>query len=253
MLKAIFLDFDKTLQDLDAAFDQAVGLILHSAVQELGIETSALVAILHQTWEELWPQFLDGTLPESDLHNQWFLQAMKRAGSVWAEEKVLELVASYQVAFESYLEVFPDVYPALDSMAKHWPEARIAILTNGPTLCQKQRIVDRGIGAYTTEWVISEEIGVAKPNPEFFRHALRALDVLPDEAVMIGDAPFADIAGAQGLNIPTIWLNRKELPWPEGIPASDAIATNLLEVVDILRAWSNLDGRDRDPVGLPAL
>ncbi len=253
MLKAIFLDFDKTLQDLDAAFDKAVGQVLHSAAQELGMEVSALVTILHQTWEEVWPHFLDGTLSEADLHNQWFLQAMKRAGSVWEDEKVLEMVKLYQVAFESHLEVFSDVYPALDSMAKHWPEARIAILTNGPTLRQKQRIVDRGIGAYTTEWVISEEIGVAKPDPKFFRHALRTLDVLPDEAVMIGDAPFADIAGAKGLDIPTIWLNRKGLAWPEELPAPDAIATNLLEVVDILRTWSNLDGRNPDPVGLPAL
>lgn len=253
MLKAIFLDFDKTLQDLDAAFDQAIGLVLHPAAQECGMETNELVAILHQTWEELWPQFLDGTLSESNLHNQWFLQAMKRAGSVWADEKVLELVVAYQAAFESHLEVFPDVYPALDSMATHWPKARFAILTNGPTLRQKQRIVDRGIGAYTKDWVISEEIGVAKPNPEFFRHALGSLDVLPSEAVMIGDAPFADIAGAHGLNIPTIWLNRKGLAWPEELPAPDAIATNLLEVVDILRAWSHLDDSDLDPVGLPAL
>jgi FMN phosphatase YigB (HAD superfamily) len=52
---------------------------------------------------------------------------------------------------------------------------------------------------------ISADLGIRKPNPAIFLHTLKALDVAPEEAVMVGDALTADIIGAQALNIFAIW------------------------------------------------
>jgi HAD superfamily hydrolase (TIGR01509 family) len=52
---------------------------------------------------------------------------------------------------------------------------------------------------------VSGDLGVRKPNPAIFLHALNELDVAPENAVMVGDSLSADILGAQRLDIFTFW------------------------------------------------
>lgn len=52
---------------------------------------------------------------------------------------------------------------------------------------------------------ISADLGIRKPHPDIFNYALKALDVRPKEAAMVGDSLRADIAGAKMLNIAAIW------------------------------------------------
>ncbi|GAC1367656.1 MAG: hypothetical protein PVS3B1_39610 [Ktedonobacteraceae bacterium] len=52
---------------------------------------------------------------------------------------------------------------------------------------------------------ISADLGIRKPNPDIFRHALNALHADPQESAMVGDSLYADIMGAKGLNMLTIW------------------------------------------------
>jgi HAD superfamily hydrolase (TIGR01549 family) len=52
---------------------------------------------------------------------------------------------------------------------------------------------------------ISADLGIRKPNPAIFLHALDALGVPPHEAVMVGDSLRADIVGALNLGLYTIW------------------------------------------------
>ncbi|HTU03612.1 MAG TPA: HAD-IIA family hydrolase [Candidatus Sulfotelmatobacter sp.] len=47
---------------------------------------------------------------------------------------------------------------------------------------------------------------VGKPRPHFFQAALGRLQVRPGEAAMIGDSLVADVQGAQGAGLNTIWL-----------------------------------------------
>lgn len=49
--------------------------------------------------------------------------------------------------------------------------------------------------------VTSEEVGAEKPSPKMFQAGLEKLGISPNEAVMIGDDPHKDVAGAQALGI----------------------------------------------------
>jgi HAD superfamily hydrolase (TIGR01549 family) len=55
------------------------------------------------------------------------------------------------------------------------------------------------------QMAISADVGVRKPNPDIFMHALNRLSVQPEEAAMVGDSLKADILGAKMLNILSIW------------------------------------------------
>ena len=58
---------------------------------------------------------------------------------------------------------------------------------------------------------ISADLGIRKPNPDIFLHALNSLDVSPEEAVMVGDSLRGDITGANRLKILSIWMPKTSL------------------------------------------
>ena len=58
---------------------------------------------------------------------------------------------------------------------------------------------------------ISADLGIRKPNPDIFLHALNSLQVSPEEAVMVGDSLRGDITGANRLNILSIWMPKTSL------------------------------------------
>lgn len=58
---------------------------------------------------------------------------------------------------------------------------------------------------------ISADLGLRKPNPDIFLHALNSLHVSPGEAVMVGDSLRGDITGAKRLDILAIWMPKTSL------------------------------------------
>jgi putative hydrolase of the HAD superfamily len=82
--------------------------------------------------------------------------------------------------------------------------------------------------------LISEEVGINKPQPGIFHVALQMNGVTADEAVMIGDSYTSDIAGAKAAGIDQIWLH-------DG-PAEETatyIVPRLADVLDILGITQN--------------
>jgi HAD superfamily hydrolase (TIGR01509 family) len=55
---------------------------------------------------------------------------------------------------------------------------------------------------------VSADLGVCKPHPALFLHALRGVGVAPQEAAMVGDSLRKDILGAQALGMIAVWMPR---------------------------------------------
>jgi HAD superfamily hydrolase (TIGR01549 family) len=58
---------------------------------------------------------------------------------------------------------------------------------------------------------ISADLGIRKPNPDIFLHALNRLKVQPEESAMVGDSLKADVLGAKMLNMLAIWKPKATL------------------------------------------
>jgi HAD superfamily hydrolase (TIGR01509 family) len=91
-----------------------------------------------------------------------------------------------------------------------------AIVTNGGADWQRRKLQLTGIGALVDAVVISAELGVAKPDPLPFQRACELLGVHPGSAMMVGDNPACDIAGAE-----TAGLRGSLHVGPEGSPLGD--------------------------------
>jgi len=72
---------------------------------------------------------------------------------------------------------------------------------------------------------ISVDLGIRKPNPAIFLHVLNALDIPPEEAVMVGDSLLSDIVGGKMLNIFTVWKPKPSVRMQAQLIATGASTT----------------------------
>jgi HAD superfamily hydrolase (TIGR01509 family) len=142
------------------------------------------------------------------------------------------------------LRLFPeagDVFRAArNAVARNVPAATrpIGVVTNGPAEVQRAKIELLSVDRFVDFTIISEEFGVAKPDPRIFVEALRLAGVPSDEAVFVGDSPEFDMLGAREANIPTVWINRHGLPWPDLGPPPARQIRSLGELPELLRSNS---------------
>jgi HAD superfamily hydrolase (TIGR01662 family) len=149
---------------------------------------------------------------------------------------------AHRVAVDSRLggfrpeDVYPDVLPSLASLRERG--LNVAIIGNQPA----QRTAElRALGIDAEVMAMSDEMGVAKPDPGFFAEALRRLGG-PDPATVayVGDRLDNDVRPAAAAGMRAIWLRRG--PWgiiPDALPGEAALVVDsLTELVGrIEEAW----------------
>ncbi|WP_405106391.1 HAD family hydrolase [Micromonospora sp. NBC_01405] len=82
------------------------------------------------------------------------------------------------------------------------------VVSNGAVRQQGAMIRRTGLDRFVADWVISEEVGVSKPNPRIFALAARRVRMPLHGAWVVGDGPEADIGGAAAVGLPSVWLHR---------------------------------------------
>ena len=92
-----------------------------------------------------------------------------------------------------------------------------------------------GIDGFFEVVSLSNDLAMAKPCPEIFRHTLDALEVAPCRALHVGDNPAADVAGAAGVGMKTARLTG---PKRSGLAVQpDYFANDISEIPAIIDAW----------------
>ena len=113
---------------------------------------------------------------------------------------------------------------------------RLGIITNGSSETQWHKITKSGLAQRVDTVTVSGDIGIKKPDAAIFEHTLGELDVLPENAIMVGDHPGQDIAAAKSTGLRTIWTPRG-LWDAEARYAADAEVRDLAEIPDIASLW----------------
>ncbi len=85
-------------------------------------------------------------------------------------------------------------------------KAKMAIITNGLKEVQRPRLKRLGVKDYFDVIVVSDEIGVAKPDAGFFDHAFNESNH-PDknQVLVVGDGLNSDIRGGINYGVDTCW------------------------------------------------
>ena len=85
----------------------------------------------------------------------------------------------------------------------------IGVLTNGFNEVQYRKLINSGLDRYIQRVVISDEIGVQKPDTRLFRHAESETGATAETSIMIGDNPKNDIQGALDAGWSAIYFDCK--------------------------------------------
>ena len=88
-------------------------------------------------------------------------------------------------------------------------DSYIGVLSNGFTSVQHAKLTNTGLAPKIDLLVLSDDIGVNKPDTRIYRHAMeRAADLEPSHHLMIGDNLSTDIRGALDSGWHAIHLDR---------------------------------------------
>lgn len=83
--------------------------------------------------------------------------------------------------------------------------------------------------------VDSGDVGVEKPDPGIFLHALDVLGLRPEETWYVGDTPAFDVVGARRAGLRPILLDPFEVNGDYGVPT----ASSLSDVAAMVEGWTS--------------
>jgi len=195
----VLFDLDGTLLDDSAATRAA----LHDLAQHFGNELASddLEARWFAAIERHFSRFLSGEISFQE-------QRRARMRDVFqaqlADAHVDALFDIYLAAYERSWQLFPDVEPCLDALARH----KLGVVTNGDSQQQRRKLATLGILDRFGCVAVSGEIGWSKPDPRLFLVACEAGCTEPRDAVYIGDRYETDVLGARRAGLRAVWLDR---------------------------------------------
>lgn len=149
------------------------------------------------------------------------------------EDEEADIVKVLRAGVVEHLGLVPGCIEALETArAAGWTPF---IVSNGVTAQQEKKIHSLGLDKHVDGWVISEEEGVAKPDPRIFAIASERSGQSLEGAWHIGDSGPADVVGAQAAGIPVVYLSRGRR-WDATLTEPTAVADSLPEAVTIVLA-----------------
>ena len=179
-MRAVLFDFSGTLASCEARDDWFTGMGLDGAQRAEVMDrlTHPTASVTHHAWDY---RDLDPAL-----HREAYLHVLQTSGL--ADEHAEELYR--RVTDPAEWAVYPDTVSVLKSLRQNG--FRTAVVSNiawdiRPVLA----------AAEVDEFVLSFEVGAAKPDTRIFTAALDRLGVAADEALMIGDSEENDGAARE--------------------------------------------------------
>jgi putative hydrolase of the HAD superfamily len=210
----IFFDIDGTLIDQRKAETAAAGefLKVYGALLERSYTLEQFCGLWRRLRDRHARGFLDGRV-------SWVEQQRRRMRDLFAarEPRLCDAEADARFAFyrRRYREswtLYHDVAAALQALAG----CRLGIVSNGNLEQQKAKLRRTGIEHLFSVVLISEQAGVAKPDPKIFLAACRRARCAPHEAVHVGDHFDLDIRPSHAVGMRALWLDRIR----SGVPTS---------------------------------
>jgi 2-haloacid dehalogenase len=225
----LLFDADGTLFDYDAAETQALGGTL--AEFDLAFDSDVL-ATYRRVNGQLWRDFEMGATTSDRIKTERFALLFDELALTGPAPDPVPFSDRYLANLGSCTALMPDAEAVLQSLTGR---VRLALITNGLTKVQRSRLAKSGLGAYFEALVISEEEGVAKPEPGIFDIIFSRMGMPHrDEVLMIGDSLTSDIRGANHYGIDACWYNPASRPRDPDVEVRYEIGSlpELLDIVD---------------------
>lgn len=197
----LLFDFDNTLVDFTNTSKNA----LWQSFLDFGSRcTDAIYAQYKDINHQVWTAFERGEMTATHLRIERFARLF---------EAIEEEPAPPAIFSKRYLEnlvalshAYDGVHELLDELGQNY---QLGLITNGLKEVQRPRLELLRMTHHFSTIVVSDEIGVAKPDHAFFDFAYRSLPVAPakENVLVIGDNLQSDIRGGNNFGHTTCWVS----------------------------------------------
>jgi 2-haloacid dehalogenase len=223
----IFFDADGTLFD----YDTAEAAALEGAFARCGLPYKPEIGPLYSGINAgIWREFELGEITQARLRTERFDRLFGavglRADSAEFSRRYLAILGRQTALLEGAESVVRGLQGKVE----------LLLITNGLADVQRPRFAASSIGGLFSEIVISEEVGVAKPDPAIFDLAFERIGRPSRKRVlMVGDNLGSDILGGADSGIDTCWFNAAGTANGHGVRPTHEIR-DLHEILDLVSA-----------------
>ncbi len=202
-LKAILFDVDDTLFDRHGAQLMA----LDAVVREF---PDVFASIDHRIVVDAFLESDRIIVQEFSESDYAFEEARSRRQRLFLRLLGLDESPVEEMA-EFYVEVYPRAHAPIEGAESVVEELaarfRLGVVSNGFPDVQYQKLETLGIHRFFECIVLSEELGIRKPDPGIFWRATELLGVRPDDCLYVGDSYANDVVGANQAGMRVCWFN----------------------------------------------
>lgn len=224
--KAVLFDLDDTLFDHQHASACALGELRNRYAADIAFEVFA--AEHARVLEKYHLRFLNGEFTLDAARAARMVEMFAAFGEAVSEAKAVEVALRYRELHQANRRLVAGAGELLEALHGR---TKLAIVTNNSVTEQWDKLRYLGIADHFDAMLISEEIGMTKPDRAIFHAALFRLDCAQGDAVMVGDNWEADVMGARAAGISAIWFNRFNQPRRAPAPVTEISALAPFHVV----------------------
>jgi putative hydrolase of the HAD superfamily len=184
---------------------------------------------MEQWRDTAWERML-GSL--GDLGEQISLMLV-RLGKEARPDLIAQLAEIENEAWRHAVHLYPETLPLLEELRTRG--YRLGLLSN--CSCQAGAVVSiLRLDQLMDELVLSCDVNLAKPDPEFFRHASRRLGVVETATMFVADGAFGELDAATDLGMITVKVEQPHQSGDYGTSERyDHCVTSLTQVLDLLK------------------
>lgn len=200
--KWLLFDADGTLFD----YNLAEKIALQKSIEEIGLKYDDSVLRVYRKFNgDLWVQFENGKIKPDELKVKRFSLLLNHYNFDYDNYKLSLIYVDHLADCSILIDGTENVIKQLSGKYK------LLLITNGLKSVQRKRFNNSSIKNYFQDIIISEEIGVAKPDPKMLEYAATKMNSTnKNEMLLVGDSLTSDIKAGNNFGIDTCWFN------PEG-------------------------------------
>ncbi len=232
--------------DLDDCLFDSTGLSDRARVKGINAMIDLGLKIDRQNAKKMITEVVKEYGSNSSNHYNYFIRRYNRLEDV--KEKIpyslqFKYISAAVMAYHKEkidsIKLYDDVKPCLIKLRERGLKS--AIISDGLPIKQYEKILRLEIDDLIDLTIISDEIGIRKPNPKLFEFCLKKFNIEGPETIYIGDRLDKDIIPALLNNIHSVYIHRGGKydtyktgdKFPVGIKPDYEIS-NLNEILDII-------------------
>lgn len=224
-IKHIFFDLDHTLWDFDKNSSLAFEMLFDTF--EISVKVEDFINVYQPINLKYWKLYREEKIEKKELRRRRLLEAFM-VFEIDLSMSVIDKMSDAYIQFLPYNNYL--IHGTHELLEYLNPKYDLHIITNGFQEVQQNKLSSAGIKHYFKTVTNSDQVGVKKPNPFIFEHAIKISGAKVENSVMIGDNYEADILGAEALGIQTICFNYHK----EKLPDHNVQVSELIQIKELL-------------------